>query len=524
VVNLLEKNEIINSYLRGESKSSIARKQRKSRNTVKKYINEYLESVEAVEVVDMIAEKEEILMLSSAKPKYDVGIREKPKMTLEIEDKILKCLEANEIKIKNGNHKLAMKRTDIHEFLLDEGHDISYRSVANFVTNKLNKAREAFIKQDCPPGHSVEFDWADVTLDIPEFGDSQRFKLSVFTFKHSDYRYALICTNENTECFLYAHVKFFEFIGGVPTEMIYDNAKVQVIRMTGNEKKPTQALLELSSYYGFTPRFTNYYKGNEKGNVERSVEVVRRKAFCREVCFDNLAAAEASLMQTVDKINKTTKQRTGTNADAMLAIEKQYLTPARLPMDVSTVTVANVNKYSLVYVDTHFYSVPDFLSQKKVMVRKYPDKIRFYHNDEFLFETARILRGKNNYQIDINHYLETLKKKPGAIKHSLALKQATPWLKNIYQRYYSDNPLEFILLLEIINDNSLEDVQSAVRELKRRNLPISNSYIKHTIINAKPPTGIVPTTNDEIQKLCQEQLSNIASMFGLGGASHGAVN
>lgn len=77
-------------------------------------------------------------------------------MTLEIEAKIMKCLEANEIKIKNGNHNLIMKRTDIHELLRDDGRDISYRSVANFVTDKLNKAREAFIKQDCPPAHSVE--------------------------------------------------------------------------------------------------------------------------------------------------------------------------------------------------------------------------------------------------------------------------------------------------------------------------------------------------------------------------------
>jgi transposase len=520
VVNLLEKNEVINGYLRGESKSAIAKKLGKSRKTVRKYINEYLEALEEIETCKTIGEKEAVLMLSTQKPKYQSGIRSKPKMTVEIESEILKCLEENEVKITNGQRKLIMKRTDIHEYLIARGFDISYRSVAAFVTAKLNKSKEAFIKQDYVPGYSVEFDWADVTLDIAELGGVHRLKIGVFTFKNSDYRYALLCTNENTECFMECHRRFFEAVGGVPKEMVYDNAKVQLRRMTGSEKKPTQALLNLSSYYGFDPRFTNYYKGNEKGNVERSVEVVRRKAFCTNICFSTIAAAESALMSAVAKNNATTKQRTGISADAAFAQEVKFLAPARLPMDVSTVTEASVNKYSLVYVDTHFYSVPEFLSEKKVVVRKYPDKLSFYYNDECLFKTERILKGKNKYRIDINHYLETLKKKPGAIKHSLALKQAVPWLQDIFQKYYGQIPRDFILLLEIIKSHSLAEVQVAVTKLELRNLPVSNSYIRHELANEVQPISPVIRDDDEIQKLCQHQLLAIASLYGLGGVHH----
>ena len=83
-----------------------------------------------------------------------------------------------------------------------------------------------------------------------------------------------------------------------------------------------------------------------------------------------------------------------------------------------------VNKYSFIYVDTNFYSVPDYLSEKKVTVRKYPQYLLVYYDYKFLFKTKR-LTGRQQYQIDINHYLKTFKKKPGAIAHSLALKQAT---------------------------------------------------------------------------------------------------
>ena len=85
VINLLEKNEIINRHLIGESKRQIARELGKSRQVISKYIAEYEASQKAVEVAETLAEKEAILIESSRKPRYKVGVREKPAMTPEIE-------------------------------------------------------------------------------------------------------------------------------------------------------------------------------------------------------------------------------------------------------------------------------------------------------------------------------------------------------------------------------------------------------------------------------------------------------
>jgi predicted transcriptional regulator len=190
VVNLLDKNKIITGYLRNESKSSISKRLGLSRPTVKKYIDEYELACEEVEAAETLKEKEAILMVSSSKPEYQRDKREKSKMTFEIEAEIMKCLEANEIKMKNRQRKLIMKNTDIHEHLSALGYRISYRSVCLFVQTKREKAREAFIKQDYAPGFSVEFDWGDVTLNIKELGGEHRFKIGIFTFKHSDYHTA----------------------------------------------------------------------------------------------------------------------------------------------------------------------------------------------------------------------------------------------------------------------------------------------------------------------------------------------
>jgi len=514
-----EKDKIITEYLKGSSKSEIARMTKRSRKTVRKYINEYLEKQKCLDEARTEEEKEAIIIESSKKPTYDTSNRKRLKITPEVEEIINDCLDKNEFKRKNGNRKLEMKRVDIHEHLIKLGHDISYRAVCSYVGTRIEKKKEAYIRQSYPSGISAEFDWGEVTLMIDELGGEHRMKIGVFTLKNSDYRFARLYTHENTECFLDVHRQFFEFIDGIPKEIVYDNALVQVKRLAGKEKKPTPAVMRLSGYYGYEPRYTNYYRGNEKGHVERSVEVVRRKAYCTTQCFATIADAEAALIEAVNKNNATIKQRTSITADTAFEYESEFLMPTRIPMDVSVFMEVKVNKYSLIYVDTNFYSVPDFLSEKKVMARKYPGLIRVYYNDEFLFETKRVLKGRNQYQIDINHYLETLKKKPGAITHSLALKQAKPWLQKLFHDYYAQKPREFITLLEIIQKNSIHEVQVAVEKLKMKKLPVDNSYIYNELRDVSVPESSYDGCYDEIHQACEEQLLAISTFYGLGGAS-----
>ena len=71
--------------------------------------------------------------------------------------------------------------------------------------------------------------------------------------------------------------------------MVYDNSRVAVAKRVGpSGKKPTEALLKLSIYYGFSLRFFDNYKANEKGHVERSVEYLRRRIFSKRDTFSSM--------------------------------------------------------------------------------------------------------------------------------------------------------------------------------------------------------------------------------------------
>jgi len=86
--------------------------------------------------------------------------------------------------------------------------------------------------------------------------------------------------------------------------MVYDNMRVAVKRFVGTEKEPTDGLLKLSLYYGFHFRFCNVRRGNEKGHVERSVEVIRRKAFAFRVTFETIEAANQYLYEICEIRNR----------------------------------------------------------------------------------------------------------------------------------------------------------------------------------------------------------------------------
>ena len=120
-----------------------------------------------------------------------------------------------------------------------------------------------------------------------------------------------------------------------------------------------------------------------------------------------------------------------------------------------------MNKYGCVRVENNFYSVPDYLISKDVVIKKYHDKLIIYSNQNFVCEHKKI-DGSGEYQLMMTHYLNTLQSKPKALKHSLVLKQH-PKLYTIYHTYFKTRTKEFIALLQ---KNQNEDIDTIIKILK----------------------------------------------------------
>jgi hypothetical protein len=375
-------------------------------------------------------------------------------------------LKENEEKRNKGQRKQQKKPTDIFEAMETEGMDISYSTVLRVIRGLEQHPKETYIKAIYELGDVCEFDWGEAKLTIG--GILRTFQMAVFATGYGNYRYAYLFTKQKTECFQEAHARFFEHVSGVHQTMVYDNMKVAVKSFVGTEKEPTEGLLQLSIYYGFQFRFCNVRSGNEKPHVERAVEVIRRKAFCVRDTFDTLEEANAYLLTICEKLNrKPQENREGKSANTCLEEERSSLLPKMPMFDASRKLNARVDKYATIVVDQNHYSVKDHLVGKLVAVKVYSGRIQCFYEDEKVAEHDRLV-GCHEWRLELDHYLQTLKKKPGALAGSTALHQAQVNIKTIYETYYTRREKDFVDLLHYIRDEvTLTEVECSIVELCR---------------------------------------------------------
>ena len=89
----------------------------------------------------------------------------------------------------------------------------------------------------------------------------------------------------------------FEFCGGVPLRLVFDNA-TGVGRRVGEAISTADTFERFAAHYGFEFTFCNPYSGNEKGAVENAVGAVRRNVFVPMPRIDNLRAYNRRLLKT----------------------------------------------------------------------------------------------------------------------------------------------------------------------------------------------------------------------------------
>ena len=445
MVSMVDKQKIIQFWhIEKKSEVEIASLLGISRNTVRRYIKSFKRALEQSRSCGIPEPVLSDFLLTV--PKYNAKNRGKRKLTTEIIQEIDRHLQENDEKRRTGKSKQIVKGIDIWEILQASGHEIGYTVVCDYILLKKTGNQEAFIRQEYNPGENCEFDWCDIKITIG--GVERKLYLAVFTMCKSNYRFAVIFQRQDTLAFMEAHIAFFDHVGGVALRMNYDNMRVAIAEFVGkHEKKPTVALLQLSTFYGFSFRFCNIFCGHEKGHVERSVEYIRRKAFARKDMFDKITGAQSYLETVLNGLNDKNLTGSTFTIAQLMAQERDLLLPHPGRMECFLLQQARVDKYSTLTLGTNHYSVPDHLVGQKVDVKVYANQLKVYSQGKNL-ETHVRDYGSGRWIITLDHYLRTLERKPGALHGSAALKQA-PWqVRQIYEAVFTDNARDFIEVLQ----------------------------------------------------------------------------
>jgi transposase len=452
--------------------------------------------------------------LHSKRPKYNCPKRPKRALTEEISAQIDQLLEDNARKRRSGLHKQVLKKCDILMVLHQKGYRIGYTTVCNYISGKERRSSEAFIRQRYKPGSVCEFDWGEVKIHIQ--GKRTVLQMAVFTSGYSNYRYACLFYRQDTLAFMESHVKFFAHTGGVYHQMVYDNMRVAVARFVGrNEKEPTQALTNLKGHYQFHHRFCNTYRGNEKGHVERSVEYIRRKAFGFRDGFSSLDQAQEYLSKVVEKLNRTPRQQSGKTSQDLFNQERQALWDVPMPFSCYSTEQLRVDKYATVSYCYNRYSVPDNLVGEFVDVKIFSDQLKLYYQDHHIATHERSY-GPHTWTINLDHYLDTLHKKPGALGNSEGLAQSPGQLRALYSQYYQQSPRDFIELLlycrkHRISKERLYDAEQAL--LRICPMDINTEKLIALLGNTTSPMPAAVHGHDE--KIQQASIAHLLALTNL---------
>ena len=188
----------------------------------------------------------------------------------------------------------------IWERLRDEhGFDGCYTIVKDVVREWKQSQREVFLPLVHPPGEA-QVDFGEATVKLA--GEPTKVALFVMTLPYSGAIFIQVFPRECTETFLEGHRLAFEYFGGVPRRISYDNSAIAVIEvLSGRERKLTREFLRLESHYLFQHHFCLVRRANEKGHVERLLGCARKSFLVPVPEVATLSALNVALVSALPR-------------------------------------------------------------------------------------------------------------------------------------------------------------------------------------------------------------------------------
>ncbi len=313
--------------------------------------------------------------------------------------------------------------------------DLSYSTVRDYVRRRrpqidveAGRLPEVFVPQEHAPGAEAEVDFGEVWVVLA--GVKTKCHMFAFRLSHSGKAIHRIYPTQAQEAFLEGHIDAFEDIGGIPTRHIrYDNltdAVVKVIYGSGRQRTENQRWVLFRSHYGFDAFYCHpgIEGAHEKGGIEGDVGRFRRTHLSPMPVVDSLAELNNQIRQwDLDDENRRIGDRIRTVAQDF-ALEREMLAPIiaeRFEPGLSL--MPRVSRSSLVRVRMASYSVPARFIGRQVRVSLRASEVIIFDGRAEIARHPRVV-AIHGQSVDLDHYLEVLLHKPGALPGSTALAHA----------------------------------------------------------------------------------------------------
>jgi len=372
----------------------------------------------------------------------------------------------------------------------EEGFTGKYTIVKDAVREIKKTSKEVFMPLKQPPGHAqVDFGQAVVKMG----GILRKVHFFVMCLPYSDAFFIKAYDRECTETFWDGHVLAFNFFGGIPKRITYDNSKIAISKLTGpREREITQGFKELLSHYLFKYHFCLVRRPNEKGVVEGLVKYGRLNFMVPVPVVRDFDELNDHLLQMCRQDLQRILRGSGDKTKQTLLLEESfsfYTLPFK-PFDACRKQPGKVNSELLVRFDDNDYSAPMEYAFYDVTVKGYTDRVELLRFNDIIAVHQRCW-DKHKQIFDPLHYLPLLERKP----HSMAFARPfenfeLPGCFDVLRRrceneMAQDGTKEYIRVLRLLANYRLVDLTSAVEKaLKVR--AITKEAIEQFLPSAKP--------------------------------------
>jgi transposase len=252
--------------------------------------------------------------------------------------------------------------------LKERGYTAGYRLLCKYVRKLRPPAKpNAFIRVETSPGKQAQADWAEFprTRLANDIVDLHCF---VIILSYSRNIYIEFCADEKQQTFQNSHIHAFEYFGGVPMTIRYDNMRQVVARREKGKPVINEGFKDFAAFYKFKPEICLPYHKEAKGKVERVIRYIRENFFYARNFRDMEDINNQAQHWLDDTANKRFNKLYGGNVADLLESEKLLPLP-RFQYDTRIPHLCKVNKDCLISYQGNFYSIPYIYAGKVIEVQ-----------------------------------------------------------------------------------------------------------------------------------------------------------
>lgn len=221
-------------------------------------------------------------------------------------------------------------------------------------------SQQAVMRFETEPGQQAQVDWKEFGR---QFVDGHETKLYAFVMVlgYSRMPFVRFTTDMRQSTLLACHALAFDYFGGIPKEILYDNMRTAFEPDGEGVWHPTRRLSACAVHYGFVPHHCRVRRPETKGKVERLIGYLDHHFWARieEVAPYSLAALNEKVLDWITEIGAKPLEELGESRETRFMREKTMLTalPAGA-FDVRDAVPLVVSRESTIRYETNRYSVP----------------------------------------------------------------------------------------------------------------------------------------------------------------------